>query len=105
MHSGGRWPTSTGARRETPAASRFPSVPHQGGTVHSLITAAPLTDGSELKTWVLLVVGNLFAAWLGVRAFRHFVKDDWGGMITMAVGAVFVAGLVWFPDAARGLLE
>ncbi|MFF0052587.1 hypothetical protein [Streptomyces sp. NPDC005498] len=73
--------------------------------MQQLVTlAAPLTDGSDLKAWVLLVVGNLFAAWLAVRAFRHFVKDDWGGMITMAVGAVFVAGLVWFPDAAKTLL-
>lgn len=67
--------------------------------------AAPLTDGADLKEWVLLVVGNLFAAWLAVRAFRHFVKDDWGGMITMSVGAVFVAGLVWFPAQAQGMLE
>jgi hypothetical protein len=73
--------------------------------VHSLITAAPLTDGSELKTWVLLVVGNLFAAALAVRAFRYYIKDDWGGLITMSVAAVLIAGYVWFPDAARSLLE
>ncbi|MGW6569965.1 hypothetical protein [Streptomyces sp. NPDC054975] len=74
--------------------------------MHDFVTiAAPLTDGTALKTWVLLVVGNLFAAWLGLRAFRHFVKDDWGGMITMAVAAVFVAGFVWFPDEMKGVLD
>ncbi|MFF9908792.1 TcpD family membrane protein [Streptomyces olivaceus] len=75
-------------------------------TIHDVsVIAAALTDGSDLKDWVLLVVGNLFAAFLGVRGFRHFVKDDWGGMITMAVAAVFVAGLVWFPDQVKNLLS
>ncbi|MEU8779681.1 hypothetical protein [Streptomyces sp. NPDC048606] len=71
---------------------------------HDVVTLAALTDGSALKTAVLLLVGNLFAAWLAVRAFRHFVKDDWGGMVTMVIGAVFVAGFVWFPDEMRTLL-
>ncbi|MGW2672369.1 hypothetical protein ACWC5F_30500 [Streptomyces sp. NPDC001272] len=73
--------------------------------MHDLVTLAALTDGTALKNWVLLVVGNLFAAYLGLRAFRHFVKDDWGGMTTMAVAAIFVAGLVWFPDESKTLLE
>ncbi|MGW3377408.1 TcpD family membrane protein [Streptomyces hydrogenans] len=70
-----------------------------------VITLAALTSGNALKNWVLLIVGNLFAAWLGIRAFRHFVKDDWGGMITMAIGAIFVAGFVWFPTEAQSLLS
>ncbi|MFE7412720.1 TcpD family membrane protein [Streptomyces laurentii] len=71
---------------------------------HDVVTLAALTDGSALSSWVLLVVGNLFAAWLAIRAFKHFVKDDWGGMITMAVAAIFVAGFVWFPTQTRALL-
>ena len=65
---------------------------------------AALTTGSELSTWIRIVVGNLFLAWLAVRAFGHFVKKDHGEMITMAVTAVFVAGFVWFPDSTKALL-
>jgi Co/Zn/Cd efflux system component len=72
--------------------------------MHDVVTLAALTDGAALSSWVLLVVGNLFAAWLAIRAFKHFVKDDWGGMITMAIAAIFVAGFVWFPTQTRGLL-
>lgn len=72
--------------------------------MHDLVTLAALTDGTELKKAVLLVVGNLLAAWLALQAFRHFVKDDWGGLIRMSVGAVFVAGFVYFPDQMTTVL-
>ncbi|MFJ3673663.1 hypothetical protein ACIPSE_45200 [Streptomyces sp. NPDC090106] len=66
--------------------------------------AADLTTGDELKDWILIVVGNLFSAFLAIRAFGHFVKKEWGEMVTMGVGAVFVAALVWFPDDAKDVL-
>ncbi|MFJ6355026.1 hypothetical protein ACIQKB_36915 [Streptomyces sp. NPDC092046] len=71
---------------------------------HDVVTLAALTDGSALSSWVLLVAGNLLAALIGVRAFKHFLKEDWGGMITMTVAAIFVAGFVWFPGEMRGVL-
>ncbi|WP_432089591.1 hypothetical protein [Streptomyces sp. bgisy095] len=68
-----------------------------------IITAATLTDGSNLKDWILLVAGNLLIAAIAVRAVRHFLKEDWGGMITMCVAVVFVGGFVWFPDQTKAL--
>ncbi|MEU9237113.1 hypothetical protein [Streptomyces subrutilus] len=73
--------------------------------MYDLMTLAAVPSGNALKNAVLLLVGNVFAAWLAVRAVRNFIKDDWGAMITMAVGAVFVAGFVWFPDQAKVLLQ
>ena len=71
---------------------------------HDVVTLAALTDGAALARWVMLVVGNLFAVFLAIRAFRHFLKDDWGGMITMVIAAVFVGGFVWFTTQTKDLL-
>lgn len=76
---------------------RIPPVAHE-------ILAAPLTTGAELKDWILIVVGNLFAAFLAIRAVGYFIKDEWGKMITLAVGAVFVGAIIWAPDAVQGFL-
>ena len=70
-----------------------------------LLLAAPLTTGAELKNWILTVAGNVFVAFLALRATGHFIKKDWGEMVTMAVAAVFVAGIIWFPDEVRSLLS
>ncbi|MEU2395086.1 TcpD family membrane protein [Streptomyces sp. NPDC007369] len=63
-----------------------------------------LTEGAEIKQWILAVVGNLFAAFLAVRALGHFLKKEWGEMVTLLVAAVFVAGIVWYPDGVKTLL-
>ncbi|MDJ0345556.1 TcpD family membrane protein [Streptomyces sp. H10-C2] len=65
---------------------------------------AALTTGAELKTWILVVVGNVFAAVLAVRAVGHFMKKDWGEMVTMGVAAVFVGAFIWFPDSVQAML-
>lgn len=73
--------------------------------VHRLVElAAPLTTGAELKDWILVVVGNLFAAFLAVRALGHFLKKEWGEMVTLGVAAVFVGAIIWAPDAVQGFL-
>ncbi|MGV9315206.1 TcpD family membrane protein [Streptomyces sp. NPDC003691] len=69
-----------------------------------LMLAAPLTTGAELKDWVLIVVGNLFAAFLAVRALGHFIKKEWGEMVTLLVAAVFVGAIVWAPEAVQDML-
>ncbi|MEU7153825.1 hypothetical protein AB0B15_38295 [Streptomyces sp. NPDC045456] len=71
---------------------------------HRLVEIAALTTGSELKNWILVVVGNLFAAFLAVRAVGHFIKDEWGKMITLGVAAVFVGAIIWVPDAVKDVL-
>lgn len=71
---------------------------------HLLDMAAPLTTGADLKNWILIVGGNVFIAILAVRAIGYFIKDDWGKMITLVVGAVFVGACVWAPDAVQGFL-
>lgn len=60
--------------------------------------AAPLTTGADLKTWILVVLGNVFIAIAAVRFFGCWVKKDYGEMITMAVAAVLLVGFIWFPD-------
>lgn len=65
---------------------------------------AALTTGSDLKTWILIVAGNLFVAILAIRAIGHFMKKDWGEMITLFVAAVFVGAVIWFPDGVKALL-
>ncbi|MFE4497117.1 hypothetical protein ACFRKD_32195 [Streptomyces niveus] len=73
--------------------------------MHSLTQlAAPLSTGSELRDWILIVVGNLFGAFFAVRAFGHFLKREWGEMVTLFVAAVFVGGAVWAPDVMEDVL-
>ncbi|MFD9819071.1 hypothetical protein [Streptomyces violascens] len=63
-----------------------------------------LTTGAELKDWILIVAGNVFMAFLAIRAIGCFIKDDYGKMITLAVMAVFVGALVWLPDGVKVVL-
>ncbi|MFE0654368.1 hypothetical protein ACFVZH_38120 [Streptomyces sp. NPDC059534] len=66
--------------------------------------AAELTTGAALKDWVLVVVGNLFMAFLAIRAVGHFIKKEWGEMVTLAVAAVFVGAIVWAPAVVKDML-
>ncbi|MEU2086528.1 hypothetical protein ABZ569_32235 [Streptomyces albus] len=67
--------------------------------------AAPLTDGADLKTWVLVIVGNLFIAVLAVRLLGHYAKREWGDMVTNLIGAVILVGVIYFPDSFVSLLK
>lgn len=71
---------------------------------HLAELAASLTTGAALKSWILLVAGNLFAAFVAVRALGHFLKKEWGEMVTLTVAAVFVAALIWSPDTVQAFL-
>ncbi|MFI1890488.1 TcpD family membrane protein [Streptomyces jumonjinensis] len=70
-----------------------------------LMLAAPLTTGSELKDWFLIVAGNVFMVFLVARAIGHFIKKEWGEMITLIIAAAFVGGLVWAPETVQDMLE
>lgn len=65
---------------------------------------AALTTGADLKNWILIVVGNLFAALLAVRALGHLLKREWGEMVTLFVAAVAVGAVIWSPDSVQSLL-
>ncbi|MEV7419860.1 hypothetical protein [Streptomyces sp. NPDC089919] len=67
-------------------------------------TTLALTTGSQLRDWILTAAGNLFGAFLAVRAISYFIKDDWGKMITLVIAAVFVGAMIWLPDEMRALL-
>ncbi|MFK0296630.1 hypothetical protein ACIQU6_40020 [Streptomyces sp. NPDC090442] len=71
---------------------------------HRLTELAALTTGSQLKDWILIVVGNLFVAFLALRALGHFLKKEWGEMVTLFVAAVAVAAVIWAPDTVKALL-
>ncbi|MCX5426084.1 hypothetical protein [Streptomyces sp. NBC_00078] len=72
--------------------------------MHHTVQLAALTTGSELRDWILIVVGNLFGAFLAIRALGHFLKKEWGEMVTLFVAAVFVGAVVWAPDLVKGVL-
>ncbi|WP_236584346.1 hypothetical protein [Streptomyces sp. MBT53] len=69
-----------------------------------VVLAAGLTTGGELKDWVLLVAGNILTAIIAVRGVGHFMKKEWGEMVTMGVAAVFVGAYVWAPDTVQDVL-
>lgn len=71
---------------------------------HLVELAAPLTTGESLKNWILIVVGNLFLAFLAIRALGHFIKKEWGEMVTLLVAAVFVGAVVWAPLVVKDVL-
>ncbi|MFI9005523.1 MULTISPECIES: hypothetical protein [Streptomyces] len=72
--------------------------------MQSVDLAATLTTGESLKTWVLLVVGNIFIAFLAIRAVGHFIKKEWGEMVSLLVAAVFVGGIIWAPTVVKDML-
>ncbi|MEU4924577.1 hypothetical protein AB0G29_35150 [Streptomyces parvus] len=73
--------------------------------MHEFFTLAAPPDGSEIADWILLVVGNLFGAYLGMRAFKHFTNDDYGALTRMSIAAVFVFGFVWAPTQMKAVME
>ncbi|MEW1551508.1 TcpD family membrane protein [Streptomyces tsukubensis] len=66
---------------------------------------AALTTGDELKDWFLVVAGNVFVVFLVARGIGHFIKKEWGEMVTLFIAATFVAGLVWAPETVQDMLE
>ncbi|MFD4535583.1 hypothetical protein ACFWNL_35925 [Kitasatospora sp. NPDC058397] len=73
-------------------------------TAHTGAQLAALTDGTAFKNWALLLVGNVFAAWLAIRAVGHFIKKEWGDLIQMVFAALAVGAFVWFPDGVKTVL-
>ncbi|MFD4020655.1 hypothetical protein [Streptomyces sindenensis] len=71
---------------------------------HLVELAAPLTTGEGLKTWILLFVGNLFVAFLAIRALGYLIKKEWGEMVTLMVAAVFVGAVIWAPTVVKDVL-
>ncbi|MER7112252.1 hypothetical protein [Streptomyces sp. NPDC000229] len=67
--------------------------------------AAPLTDGTQLKDWVLLIAGNIFIVILAVRGIGYYAKREWGELIGHLMAAVVIAGIVYAPNVAIGLFR
>ena len=61
--------------------------------------------GNGLVSWALAIVGSLFGLVLGVRAFGHWAKKEWGALITHIAGAAVVAYMVFSPDQAVTVLK
>jgi hypothetical protein len=72
--------------------------------LYDLYHLAAISTGSALRDWILIVVGNVFSAFLAARSLGHLLKNEKGEMITLFVSAVFVAALVWVPDQVRDVL-
>ncbi|GGU39358.1 MULTISPECIES: hypothetical protein [Streptomyces] len=60
---------------------------------------------NALVTWILAVVGSLFAAVLAVRAFGHWFKKEWGALISHIVGGAVVAVMIFTPTLAVTILK
>ncbi|WP_217225954.1 hypothetical protein [Streptomyces anulatus] len=56
-------------------------------------------------SWILTVVGSLFAAVLAVRGFGHWMKKEWGALITHIVGGAVVAIMIFTPNQAVTILK
>ncbi|MEO3976775.1 hypothetical protein [Streptomyces sp. CAU 1734] len=60
---------------------------------------------NELVSWILAIVGSLFVAVLAVRAFGHWMKKEWGALITHIVGGAVVAVMIFTPQQAVTILR
>ncbi|MFF9785674.1 hypothetical protein [Streptomyces nigrescens] len=58
-----------------------------------------------LVSWVLSIVGSLFGAVLAVRGFGHWMKKEWGALITHIVGGAAVAVMIFTPNQAVAILK
>lgn len=58
-----------------------------------------------LVSWILAVVGSLFTAVLAVRGFGHWMKKEWGQLITHIVGGAVVAIMIFTPNQAVTILK
>ncbi|MCF3100083.1 hypothetical protein [Streptomyces roseoverticillatus] len=63
-----------------------------------------LSNGDELKTWVIAVAGNIFLIVLAVRAIGHYAKREWGELLAHFMAGVVVAGFVYASDSTKGML-
>lgn len=61
--------------------------------------------GADLKTWVLVIAGNLLTILIVVRAVGAYARKEWGEMIALLIAAVVVGALVWANDAAISALK
>ncbi|MER5971637.1 hypothetical protein ABT112_18200 [Streptomyces sp. NPDC002055] len=73
--------------------------------MHTLQLAAELTDGSDLKKWILLIAGNVFIVILAVRGIGYYAKREWGELIGHLMAAVVIAGIVYAPNVAVDLFK
>jgi len=61
--------------------------------------------GQAVKTAILLILGNVFIVLLAVRAVGAWARKEWGELVALVVGAVVVAGFIYFPDQIVNLLK
>lgn len=69
------------------------------------MTNLALTDGADLKTWVLLIAGNIFIVVLVVRSVGHYAKREWGELLGHVLTGVVVAGIIYSPQTAVDLFK
>ncbi|MFJ4700540.1 hypothetical protein ACIP5N_21825 [Streptomyces sp. NPDC088768] len=58
-----------------------------------------------LVSWILAIVGSLFVAVLAVRGFGHWMKKEWGALISHIVGGAVVAVMIFTPTQAVNILK
>lgn len=63
-----------------------------------------MPTGESIKTALLLLIGNAFIVFLAVVAFGTWARKEWGALVAALAGAVLVAGFIYFPAQAVGVL-
>lgn len=61
--------------------------------------------GDAFVAWVLGIVGAVFIIILVVRAVGSWAKKEWGELVIHLAAAIFIAGLVYFPNQVADLLK
>jgi len=64
-----------------------------------------MITGSDLKTAVLVVAGNIFIVILVIRSLGSYAKKEWGELIGQLLIAVVLAGLIYANDTTMTLIK
>ncbi|WP_331752853.1 hypothetical protein OG440_38635 (plasmid) [Streptomyces sp. NBC_00637] len=61
--------------------------------------------GNSFVDYALAIVASLFGLVLAFRGFMHWMKKEWGALVTHIAGAAVVAVMIFTPNQAVTILK